>query len=201
MVFLIFLVVLIIAAMIVANLFYTVFAGLQCRIKDLCEQLGVSTAVTPVLIVFVGILFLTGCPQDWWIGAVCIAIPVGYWLIKTGTNIWKVIIVKILGFPIFVSLTILNIICGHQKSRTRSHLDGSRTVYTLLFPSEINTGEWQLTHTYTIAGAQFYQNEDGRMCLVNHKYSSKYYDVQYDITPLYNVNDPKPWWIRWLYEC
>lgn len=197
--FIIFLVVVIIAFFIVTNIFYTVFAGIQCRIKDLCEHLGVSTAVTPVLIVFVGILFLTGPLKYWWVGVICVAIPVAYWLFKAGLNIWKVIIVKILGFPIFVSLNILHIICGHQKSRKRNNWDGSRTIYTLLFPTEIETDEWQLTHTYTIAGAHFYTNEDGRMCLVNHKRTGDYLDIQYDVTPLYNTNDPKPWWIKWLY--
>lgn len=185
--------------MIIASFLYDCFAIISCHIKDFCEYMGVSASITPVIIVLLGWVLLFTFPHIWWVGALCIALPVFAWFGTAGVNIWKVVLVKILGFPIFAALVLFSLISGHQKTKRKKNWDGTETTYTMLFPAEINTGEWKLKSVYSLGGVEFYENYDGTRCLVDHKQTLSFRDVQYKITPLYNINNPKPLWIRWLY--
>lgn len=192
-------VVLIIIFMIIANLLYVSFAKMSGRIKDFCEDMEVSASITPVLLILFGIWFIYEFSHTWWVGAICIALPILSWVGAAGLNIWKVVLAKILGFPIFAALVLLSLISANQKSKTKNNWDGTQTTYTYSFPEEIETGNWQLKRVYFLGGINFYENFDGTRCLVRHKHTLSFDDVQYDVTPLYNINDPKPSWIRWLY--
>lgn len=198
---------------IVAAVLYKQVAKFTGRIKDYCAYKGVSASFLPIVVMAVGIGFIityAGMSDSigdffskgvgMWLSVAAVAIPVLILLFKSGLSFWKVIILRILVFPFFIVQGILGAVSGHEKRKTKRNWDGSQTEYYYRFPAEIYTEDgWELEFVYNLAGTRYYEHSDGTRCIVHHKHTMSFEDVQYDVIPLYNVNYPAPWWIRWMY--
>jgi hypothetical protein len=137
-------------------------------------------------------------------GLVLMGLPLLWLLIRYRGDFFKVFIVKLITIPVCIVFMITYLFVGHRKekvvertniSRTR----GTRTTYRYKWPSEIIQGEYALSYVYNVFGAQYYENYDGTRCVVEHKRTLTFNNLQYEVYPLYNVSDPLPRWVAWLY--
>lgn len=196
------LVVLVVFFMVMGAL-YRQTSKLVGRIKDYCIYKNTTASCYPILLMLIGVVWILMFNNNIGMmlpGIVMIALPILWQLFKSGGDFWKVLIMKAIAFPIFLAQLIFGVLGGsHRKSKTKNNWDGSKTTYTWLMPERIVQDGWDLQLVYNMGGVEYYENYDGMRCIADHKQTIGWENVQYDIKPLYNVREPLPGWIAWLY--
>ncbi len=179
------------------------------RLQDYADvkKMDLSAAGT-IFFLAIG-LFLLSFPDQALIGVGILGALSAYYFVKYKGDFWKIIIVKIIAIPVILIDFIAGMIVGHQAGSTHTReykrYDGRKVIetthFTVGFPAHIDTGNWSLDYVYELGYSRVYENYDGMRCLVDHSRKllkgNEGYD--YDIVMLYNINDPLPGWIRWLY--
>jgi hypothetical protein len=139
-------------------------------------------------------------------GIVIMALPFLWLFIKYRADFWKVLIVKAIALPLLTVNAVSGFFGSHRKKAgktIRKNYKGDiiETHYSWAMPERIVQDGWDMRHLYQLGHADYYENYDGMRCLAEHKHTLARDDVRYDIFPLYNINDPLPNWIRWLYPA
>lgn len=182
------------------------------RIYDCCLARKCSANVMPPILIFIGVMILV--QQMIWsmqmglgigfggmsqLGLLLAGVPLLWLLLRHRLGFWKVLILKTILLPVVAAQLISYVFGGgHHKSKTVTNWDGSKTEYSYKMAPYIEQDGWQLRYVYTL-GSDYYEHVDGTRCIVDHERTMTFNNLVYAIRPLYNINEPAPGWIRWLY--
>lgn len=184
------------------KIIHKVSARIACRIKDFGEAKNTSVSFSPIVFILFGFVLVVNFPRSMatvLVGSAFVAVPVIWQIRKNGLDFWKILLVRIIGFPFFLAMMFTSAIFVRDKSKTIVDWSGTEVTYVWARPDHIVEGEWVINHVYDIACWQIYESTDGMRCMVGHVPTLRFSDVRQDVMPMYNVKGPLPKWIAWLY--